>query len=352
MQIKVCNLVKNSNGDIMSREIDLKNFAIRTDLISEISSQFKKEEKKEEDGITVTKVLLDKEEAKLFSKKEGTYITIEFEDITDTNNFLHVKKILKEELKVFLKGKENILLVGLGNPDSTPDVLGPNVMDEIVVTSYLEEFGPLEEGFSKTAIFKPGVTGQTGIETSCLLKSVVDVYKPDRVIVIDALASKSLSRVCKTIQISDTGIAPGSGVGNKRKEISFKTLGVPVLAIGIPTVVDAVSVVADTIGYLEKEYSFQKNFMKSKKSRFVHPNSVNYLKEEVDIKKEDKEALLGMVGTLEEEEVKKLLYEVLTPIGYNLMVTPKEIDFVIKKLTNLLSSALNETIHPKLDQAN
>ncbi len=351
MQIKVYILVKNSNGDDMKREIDLKNFQIRTDLITEIDAiPLKRKEEKEEDGICISRIVLDKEEALKLSKKEGTYITIEFEDVTDTTNFFKVKKVLKEVLKEFLKESDKILLVGLGNQDSTPDVLGPKVMDEIVVTSYLEEFGPLEKGFSNTAILKPGVTGQTGLETSMLLESVVNSYKPDLVIVIDALASKSLSRVCKTIQISDTGIAPGSGVGNKRKEISKETLHVPVLAIGVPTVVDAVSVVSDTIHYLMKEYSFQKKFLKSKKSRFVHPNSVNYLKEEVEVSKEDKEALLGMIGTLEDEEIKELLYEVLTPIGYNLMVTPKEIDFVIKKISTLLSSSLNEVLHPRLDK--
>lgn len=333
----------------MSREIDLKNFHIRTDLITEIDSCNNQSVEKIDDNITVTKVILNKEDAKVISKKEGTYVTIEFEDVTDMTNFLNVKKILKKILKDFIK-EDKVLLVGLGNQDSTPDVLGPSVIDDIVVTNYLEEFGPLEEGFANTAVLKPGVTGQTGIETSLLLESVVRVYKPNYVVIIDALASKSLSRVCKTIQISDSGISPGSGVGNKRKEISKETLGVPVLAIGIPTVVDAVSVVSDTIGYLMREYSFQKKFLKSKKSRFVHPGSVNYLKEEVDIEPEDKEALLGMIGTLEEDEIKKLLYEVLTPIGYNLMVTPKEIDFVMKKLSNLLSESLNEVIHPKLDK--
>ncbi len=334
----------------MKREIDLKNFHIRTDLITEIDSLNNQNIDKIDDNITITKVVLDKKEAQGISKKEGKYVTIEFEDVTDTANFLNVKKVLKKALKEFINDKNKILLVGLGNQDSTPDILGPNVIDDIVVTNYLEEFGPLEEGFSNTAILKPGVTGQTGIETSLLIESVVKAYKPNYVIVIDALASKSLSRVCKTIQISDSGIAPGSGVGNKRKEISKETLGVPVLAIGIPTVVDAVSVVSDTIGYLMREYSFQKKFLRSNKSRFVHPSTVNYLKEEVDVTKEDREVLLGMIGTLEEDEIKRLLYEVLTPIGYNLMVTPKEIDFVMKKLSNLLSESLNEVIHPKLNK--
>lgn len=339
------------------RQIDLKNFQIRTDLVTEILSEsdkidgIKQEIKKEED-ILVRRVEIDSNGSKKIGKKPGCYITIEYSDITDTTSFLKVKKVLKEELKRFHIKNKKILLIGLGNAASTPDALGPDTMDEIVVTSYLEEFAPLEEGFSSTAIFKPGVTGETGIETSLFIQNVVNTYKPELVIVIDALASRSLERVCKTIQISDTGITPGSGVGNNRKEISKEVLNVPVLAIGVPTVVDAVSVVSDTLKFLTKKYSFQKKFSKLKKSRFITSNQVNYLKEEVDIEKNDKEKLLGMVGTLEEEEVKSLLYEVLTPIGYNLMITPKEIDFVIKKHVSLLSQALNECMHPKLENKN
>ncbi len=329
------------------REIDLKNFKIRTDLVTESVTNLKREEVRE--GIFVSNLHLEEDEAKKSFKKPGKYTTIEFTDITDSDNFLNVKKVLKSCLKTFIRG-EKTLLIGLGNQKSTPDILGPKTIDEIVVTSYLEAFGPLEEGFSSTAVFKPGVTGETGLETSSVLKSIVTSFKPHQVIVIDALASKSLERVCKTIQITDTGIEPGSGVGNKRTEISFHTLGVPVLAIGIPTVVDAVSVVSDTITYLMKQYSFQKKFLQTKKSKLVPTSKINYLKEDVPVDKEDKEKVLGMLGTLEEEEVKELFYEVLTPIGYNLMVTPKEIDFTVHKLAHLLATSLNEILHPKLDE--
>lgn len=331
------------------REIDLKNFKIRTDLIAEAVTI--QERKEVESGIFVSEIMLDEKKAQQVFKKPGNYTTIEFEDVTDTDNYIRVKKILKSCLQKFLKGNKT-LLVGLGNQKSTPDVLGPKTVEEIVVTSYLEEFGPLEEGFSNTAIFKPGVTGETGLETSIVLKNIVASFQPEQVIVIDALASKSLERVCKTIQIADSGIEPGSGVGNKRSEISFETVGVPVLAIGIPTVVDAVSVVADTIGYLMKQYSFQKKFLHTKKSRLVRATQINYLKEDIEVKKEDKEKVLGMLGSLEEEEIKALFSEVLTPIGYNLMVTPKEIDFTVQKLAHLLASSLNELLHPKLENTN
>lgn len=333
---------------IMLREIDLKNFKIRTDLITESVTDLKREEVLK--GVFVSKLCLDETRAKEGLKKPGNYTTIEFTDITDIDNFLGLKQVLKSCLKPFIKG-EKTLLIGLGNQKSTPDILGPKTIDEIVVTSYLENLGPLEEGFSSTAIFKPGVTGETGLETSSVLKSIVTSFKPKQVIVIDALASKSLDRVCKTIQITDTGIEPGSGVGNKRTEISADTLGVPVLAIGIPTVVDAVSVVSDTITYLMKQYSFQKKFLHTKKSRLIPTSKINYLNEEIEIDKEDKEKVLGMLGLLEEEEVKELFYEVLTPIGYNLMVTPKEIDFTVQKLAHLLATALNEILHPKLEES-
>jgi spore protease len=348
MQIKVNVIVKNSNGDDKLREIDLKNFEIRTDLICDSVGldNVKKEVLK---NIFVSEIELDSKKAKELDKKCGKYTTIEFEDVTDTTNFNNVKNILKKSLKKFINN-EKTLLIGLGNSKSTPDILGPKVADEIIVTSYLEEFGPLEEGFSSVAIFKPGVKGETGIETASIIKSIVDDFKPKQVIVIDALASKSLARVCKTIQISDTGISPGSGVGNKRVELSKDTLGVPVVAIGIPTVVDAAQVVTDTINYLMKQYTFQKKFLQTKKSRLVLSTNINYLKEKIEPSKEDKEKVLGMLGTLEEDEIKTLFKEVLTPIGYNLMVTPKEIDFTISKLSHLLANALNEILHPKLSE--
>jgi spore protease len=332
---------------ISLREIDLKNFHIHTDLIDEVESCLN-ETTRIVDDIVVKKYHLDAILASSLNKKEGEYVTIEFDDITDTTNYKKLKTVLKEELKPFLKGKDKILFIGLGNKASTPDSLGPLVIEDVLVTAYLKEFGPLEKGFRETMSFSPGVTGSNGIETSTVVLNLVKSVNPSFVVLIDALASKSLRRVCKTIQITTAGITPGGGIGNSREEISFDTLGVPVLALGVPTVVDAVSVVSDTITFLEKKYSFQKEFMNQKRSRFISSSKVNYLKE--DIKMDvDKEKLLGLVGTLNDDELKQLFYEVLTPIGYNLMVTPKEIDFVIKRLATLISSAFNETIHSALE---
>ena len=196
--------------------------------------------------------------------------------------------------------------------------------------------------FSKVSSFYPGVTGITGIETSDFIYGVIDKVKPDLVIVVDALCSTSISRVNKSIQISDTGIYPGSGVGNKRKEISKQTLGVPVISIGIPTVVDAAVIVADTISFMSKNYAYNKSH--SKASKLIN-KPVNYLKKDISVSNHDKKTLLGLVGLLNEEELINLTYEVLTPIGYNLMVTPKEVDFVIEKLSDVISYGINHSLH-------
>ena len=164
---------------------------------------------------------------------------------------------------------------------------------------------------------------------------------------IDALASRSIERVNKTIQLSNTGITPGSGVGNNRTEISDQTLNIPVIAIGIPTVVDAVSVVANTFLFMEKHYAFYKDFYQNPMSKMIPPGQINYMKKEFKMKKEDNEKIFGVLGTLEEEEIRNLIFEVLTPIGYNMIVTPKEVDFVVKKLSLLLSNGINNSIHFK-----
>ena len=144
--------------------------------------------------------------------------------------------------------------------------------------------------------------------------------------------------------MTDTGIHPGSGIGNARKEISKSTIGIPVIAIGVPTVVDASVIVADTINYMYKHYAFNKEYSKNPKSKLTF-NNVNYLNKNIVINTKDKEDLFGLIGKLNSDEVKILINEVLNPIGYNLMVTPKEIDFVIDRLSTLISCSVNETLH-------
>lgn len=342
----------------MNHEIDLKKYELRTDLIDETIQNQKIEDIdiKEEniDNIKITNVYLNKEQSNLINKKEGNYITITFEDITDYNNKENVKNIFSNELKKIvdkfnIEEDDNCLIIGLGNDKSTPDSLGPLSIKNIIVTNHLYELGELEEGFKRVSSFIPGVTGNNGIETSDLIKSVVNSLKPSFLIVIDSLASSSIERVNKTIQITDTGIHPGSGVGNSRKEISLDTIGIPVIAIGVPTVVDAIVIVSDTIKYMQKHYVFNKNFQKNPMSKLTISSSVNYLKKDIKITEDDKKELLGLLGNFNEEEIKELIYEVLNPIGYNLMVTPKEIDFVIEKLGDIIGNGINKTLHKKVN---
>ncbi len=343
----------------MKHEIDLKNYKIRTDLIVEQVTDENNVSTKvyDENGIKITTVEVDKNMSEQINKKVGDYVTIEFDDVTDSHNQEIVKKIFSEQLseiikKTKIKDSDKCLIIGLGNDKSTPDSLGPLTIDKVLVTNHLFMYGQVEEGFRSVSAIIPGVTGTTGIETSDLIKSVVDGIKPDFLIMIDALASQALDRVNKTIQISNTGIHPGSGVGNSRKEISKDTTGIPVIAIGIPTVVDAVTVVSDTINYMQKHYAFHKKFIKNPLSKLVSSTQINYLKKEVDIEKEDKINLLGIVGSLNEMEIKQLILEVLTPIGYNLMVTPKEVDFIVEKLATILGEGINISLHEKIKKEN
>ena len=333
----------------MNKEIDLSKYQLRTDLaIDEISEKIKlkgvKSKVEIQNNVKITEVILDNEND--LGRKKGKYITLEFEDITDRENNDAVKEILITNLKKILKIKKDSLglIIGLGNDKSTADSLGPLTVNNIIVTNHIFLLDNLSDNYKRICAINPGVMGETGIETSDIIEGVIDKIKPDYLIVIDSLASKSIERLNKTIQLTDTGIHPGSGIGNKRKEISFETLNIPVIAIGVPTVVDAAVIVSDTINFIYKNYELNKSFNSNPKSRFTF-NNVNYLKSNIEENKEEKERLLGLIGTLNDEELQILLYEVLNPVGYNLMVTPKEIDFVIQKLSKLISDALNNAIH-------
>ena len=331
-------------------KIDLKNYEIRTDMVIDLTENEKSLKSDSFNSGNLKTSWTELDEKNVIGKKPGTYLTLEFSDITDDDAKKEVANVFTVEFqkmlkKVGYKKCYKTMVIGLGNVKSTPDALGPFVTDKIIVTNHFYEMGvDVDDNLSCVSAFYPGVTGTTGIETLDYIKGVVEKVRPDLVILVDALASSSISRVNKSIQVSNAGITPGSGIGNKRKEISKETLGIPVLAIGVPTVVDAVVIVADTINYMIKNYTYNKNFSKKKVSKFInHP--VNYLKEEVKVSNEDKKTLLGLVGTLSEEELKNLTYEVLTPIGYNLMVTPKEVDFVVEKLSDIISYAVNHSLH-------
>ncbi len=333
----------------MSESKDLSKYNIRTDLAIELVED--EVETKDINGIKITSITLDKKRAKIINKKPGNYVTIEFDDVTDYNNKEKVKNIFKNELKQLMKemkitDNHTCLIIGLGNDKSTPDAIGPLTIQKTIVTNHLYIYDQLEDGFRRVSAIKPGVTGETGIETSDLIKGIIEKIKPDFIITVDALASSSIERVNKTIQMTDAGINPGSGVGNKRKELSFDTLGVPIIAIGVPTVVDAATIVGDTIHYMYKNYAYTKENINKPSSKLKF--KVNYLKHNINVKTEDKKNLFGIVGSLTDEEVRKLIYEVLNPVGYNLMVTPKEEDFIVQKISDIISSGINSALHKKI----
>lgn len=338
----------------MNKEIDLQNYQIHTDLVVEsLDNVLDKIETENtlEGSVKVTRVFLPKDYEQELGKKAGNYITIEFKDVTDKNNYDEVLKITVRELNKIinefnLKQDDLILVLGLGNRKSTPDALGPMTMEQVLVTNHLFLLEEASSGFRPVAVISPGVMAQTGLETSDFIESIVNKLNPKLLIVVDALASQSMDRVNRTIQFTDTGIAPGSGIGNYRKEISKEVLGIPVVAIGVPTVVSAATIVSDTIEYMLKYLNYSKRDQTKPSSKLYPSTLVNYWDspELEDNKQEDIE-ILGQIGSLNEQEKRQFIYEILMPTGYNFMVTPKEVDFVIEKLSSLIASAINKTLH-------
>ena len=340
--------------------IDLKNKGYRTDLVideitrekdTKLSSKILEKTK----NVTVEEVIID--EKTNCNKKKGIYETISFTDITDKNNFKEVEELAIKTLKNMLNklnisSNAKILVVGLGNASSTPDALGPKTLNHVLVTRHLFLLGDVEEGYRNVASFKPSVTGVTGIETKDLIEGIKEKIKPDILIVIDALASSSIERLNKTIQITSAGISPGSGVGNNRLEISQDTLHIPVIAIGVPTVVDGATIVENTLQLLLKKISYGLENKENEKLKLVPITNQNYLNHTKELSKEQKEDLLGMVGLLDEQELKSLILEVLLPVNYNMMVTPKEIDYLIEKLSLLLGNMINKSLHEHFNPTN
>lgn len=284
---------------------------IRTDLALEAAEIYKEREQKDFDGIEVKSrcegdfeivemEVKTEEGGKKIGKKKGKYVTIKMPD-----NFHHLPEsdeMLISALKNCIRDltgeihEKKILVVGLGNREITADCIGPAVVDRLLVTRHI--FNYLDEEFSKNmesvCAVSPGVLGITGIESSEVVLGVCEKIKPDLVIAIDALAARSLERVSKTIQLSDCGISPGAGVGNSRKALDRENLGVDVYAIGVPTVVDANTLVCDALGIRENE--------------------------KIDFKTE------------------------------NMIVTPKDIDAQAKRLTKVMAMGLNLAIHKELSE--
>ena len=310
-------------------------YNFRTDLASERRDIYKQANKIENEidgiesnieeineNIKVERVKITNEAGeKAIGKPIGNYITIDVKNlkIAQEEEIEKAGEILSNELKkivdLHVEKQGEVLVVGLGNIYVTPDSLGPKVINEIEVTRHIIKYLPqyVEEGTREISAISPGVLGTTGIETVEILKGIVDNVKPKMLIVIDALASRSIERISSTVQISDTGIVPGAGVGNTRNEISSKTLGIPVIAIGIPTVVETAVLVNDSLDlFIEK-------LQEEAKSN----DYLNKLKEEDNY-----------------EEIK----EVLIPKDYNLIVTPKEIDELIENMKDVVAKGINQSL--------
>ena len=320
-------------------EISLENYNLRTDLIIE---------REDINGSKKESITDETYKVERIEDNNEKYISISFEDITDKDNFKIIENTLIKELKLVLKDyniqKEYlVLIIGLGNSLSTPDSLGPKTLENILVTSYLYNLGEVDKSYQNTAIFKPEVTGTTGIETSTIIKSLIEKTNTKLVIFIDALAASSLDHLNKVIQVTTKGISPGSGVGNNREELTRNTLNIPVIAIGVPTIVEAATIVKDTLINLKKHISYQienKDNLKTKLTTYQ-----DYSEQENTLSKQEEKDILGEIGLLEPLDLKQLIDEVLIPIKYNLMVTPKEIDFQIEKLSLLIANSLNKSLH-------
>lgn len=312
-----------------------KQLNFRTDLASERRDIYRKansleneidgiESEKEEinEKISVERVkITNKQGEEAIGKPIGNYITIDIkklkiaqdEDIENSAEILsnELKKVLEEHIDK----QGEVLVVGLGNIYVTPDALGPKVINGIEVTRHIINYLPqyVNEGTRMVSAISPGVLGTTGIETVEILKGIVDNIHPKLVIVIDALASRSIERISSTIQLSDTGIIPGAGVGNKRSEISEATLGIPVIAIGIPTVVETAVLVNDSLDL----------FITKLQNEAKSNEYLNQLKEKDNY-----------------EEIK----EALMPSDYNLIVTPKEIDDLIENMSEIVAMGINQSM--------
>ena len=323
----------------------------RTDLIDETDevvvhkTKEQKEKLEHTDGVIfkeeqfkrvqITKVTVNDEGAREVNKAKGEYITLSMPTLTIEDeqglqqlekSVIHALDDLHSRLK--LSSKDKILIIGLGNKTITPDAVGPLTIDA------LQKENSLESNF---ILFAPGVTGQTGYETGDFVAALAEKIKPSLIIVIDALATRSTERLCKTIQLTNTGIHPGSGVGNERKEISEVSLGVPVTAIGIPTVVGGPVLVSDAIDRVFKNIATRIHEKSLPSSKLSVTSNVT-IDENVDVSVT--ESIFGEWVNWPKEEREQLLHEVLSSSVERLIVTPKEIDIWIVQYSILLTNSL------------
>lgn len=326
-------------------DLELEQYSVRTDLAleaQELATQSYGEqipgvhsEFEDISGIMVTRMdITTPEGAGIIGKQVGHYVTVEVPGLRRKDSELQnrVATQFAKEFEQFLRKLDipkdaKVLIIGLGNWNVTPDALGPLVVENVTVTRHYFELMPEQvgPGYRQVSAVAPGVLGTTGIETSDIVQSIVEKSKPDFVIAIDALASKALERVNTTIQLADTGIHPGSGIGNKRKGLTKEILGVPVIAIGVPTVVYASTIVNSIMDMMIKHF-----------------------KQQTD----NTQAIFGALAQLSEQERLGMVREVLNPMGHDLLVTPKEVDEFIEDIANIIASGLNAGLHEAVDTNN
>lgn len=324
---------------------DLKRFSVRTDLALEARELAQPdlntsipgvvERMEEQGGIKLTSIHVQNEEgSRAIGRLPGRYITLEIpglrkkdSDLQDrvATKFAQVFESFLQEIGI--QTSDKILIVGLGNWNVTPDALGPLVVENMLVTRHYFELMPdqVSPGYREVSAVAPGVLGITGIESSEIIQGIVDKTKPNAIIAIDALASKALERVNTTIQVADIGIHPGSGVGNKRKGLTREILGIPCIAIGVPTVCYASTIVNNAIELMGQHF-----------------------KQETD----NTRNILGMLPEISEQERLLLVKEVLEPLGHDLIVTPKEVDEFMEDMANIIASGLNAALHEAVDTDN
>lgn len=312
----------------------MDQFQVRTDLALETREKFEEdnveikgvkveEEYLGETDIKITTMVIETENgAKAMGRTKGNYITVEAPNMDGQDEEYH-QKISMELAKIIQKllpkaeEKISVLVAGLGNREVTPDALGPRVVDNMMITRHvLKEFGKYafgEEEVSSVSGIVPGVMAQTGMESQEIIRGIVEETRPDVMIAIDALAARSTKRLSRTIQITDTGINPGSGVGNHRHGLSKDTIGIPVIAIGVPTVVDAATIVGDTM-----------------------QNLIQAMEENAHL-----QSLSTGLNALNAMEKYELIRELLSPQLNTMFVTPKDIDESVKQLSFTISEGLN-----------
>lgn len=308
-------------------------YQIRTDLALETQEKMQEDhvdlkgvrflEEKVDRNLTISTVVIETENgARTMGKPKGTYITIEAGNMDEEDEDYHREISLQlakviEKLAHTKKDEISVLVVGLGNRDVTPDALGPRVVDNLFITRHIiNEYGKYAFGSEKVnriSSIVPGVMAQTGMESLEIIKGVIKETKPNLIIAVDALAARSTKRLNRTIQVTDTGINPGSGVGNHRHGLNEKSLGVPVISIGIPTVVDAATIVNDTMYNLVTALTQSEAF----------------------------ESMGNSLEKLNDAEKYELIRELLSPNLNTMFVTPKDIDESVKRLSYTISEGLN-----------